>query len=283
VAEDRRKKRPDLDRVGPIRDFSTIFGPPNGHQNGRPHAPSDPGAPPRPEGVGRGVNLGYQVIDDYIRQGQEFARAMSGAGMPSGAPFAPWGEMSDPRSMGGRLIQIAAEFANVWMDMVQVTASRGVDRQRTEPPSGVPGFDINKAPPAPASPAPSAAAPAAKARSAPPDSPGDDAGATTWRLPVTLQVESKRRVQIAVDVKPASASAGLTAHALRAIDPALPRIDGVGIERLQGEDGLLVRLEVPDDQPVGVYSGIIVDEKTNLPRGTICVRVLEQEATSAPR
>jgi hypothetical protein len=282
VAQDERRKRPDLDRVGPIRDFSTIFGPPTAHQNGRPQGPSDRGAWPGADGVGRGVSLGYQVIDDYIRQGQEFARAMSsGAGGPGGAPFAPFGDMSDPQSMGGRLIQIAAEFANVWMDLVQ-TAGRGAG-QRPEPRPGVPGFDINPAPPA-AEPPAAPATTASRAAPAPAAATADDArGTTAARAPVTLQVEAKRPVQIAIDVKPGPQGAGLVAHALRAIDPALPRIDGVGIERLDGEDGLLVRLRVPDDQPPGVYSGIIVDDKTNLPRGTLSVRVLEPDGARTPR
>ena len=282
MATDERRKRPDLDRIGPIRDFSRIFGPPPAEPNGHPHGAANPGSPTRPEGVGRGVTLGYQVIDDYIRQGEEFARTMySAAGVGAAAAAAPSSrEAFDPQAMTSRLVQAATDFAGVWMDLVQATAGRGVDRPRNESRPGVPGFDINQPAPTVSSPAAPPVAAAAAASSAPaPSAPGDGAAAS-WRAPVTLDVDSKRPLQIAVDIKPGVDGAGLIAHALRAIDPAAPRIDGIEIDRLEGEDGLLVRLRVSDDQPPGVYSGIVVDERTNLPRGTLYVRVLDRQVTT---
>jgi hypothetical protein len=58
------------------------------------------------------------------------------------------------------------------------------------------------------------------------------------------------------------------------MDPALPRIAGVQIDSPAGDGGLRVQLRVADDHPPGVYSGIIVEERTNLPRGTLSVKVL---------
>ena len=37
----------------------------------------------------------------------------------------------------------------------------------------------------------------------------------------------------------------------------------------------LVRVNVPAEQPAGVYNGMVVDTETSLPRGAVTVRVLD--------
>ena len=60
---------------------------------------------------------------------------------------------------------------------------------------------------------------------------------------------------------------------LRAIEPTCPRIEGVGIEFREGR--WVVRVNVPAEQPAGVYNGMVVDTETSLPRGAVTVRVLD--------
>jgi hypothetical protein len=289
LADSKRITRPDLDRIAPIRDFSRIFGPPGSEEPPRSNGTNGAAPPRADDGVARGVRVGYQVIEDYMRQGEEFARAMYGAGSSGSiggvaAPFfAPRGDGGELQATAGRLLQVAADFAAAWMDLMQATSSR-----RTDAPVGgrrpeVPGFDIDRT-----SSAPAAAAARPEPGPPPPSTPaaGGESAAGAWTAPapapVTLRIHSKQQVEVALDIRPGPMAGPLVAHDLRAIDPALPRIGGVSVDGAEGGERLIVRVHVPDDHPPAVYSGIIVDERTNLPRGTISVRVLAPETGAAP-
>ena len=63
-------------------------------------------------------------------------------------------------------------------------------------------------------------------------------------------------------------------HALRAIEPDKPRIDAVSFDGGSAEAPATVRIRVPAEQPPGVYSGLIVDQETAAPAGTLSVRIL---------
>src|SRR5688572_28553371 len=67
-----RVKKPEPERSQPIRNWGVLFGAPSSTAPGANAPPGDP--------VSRGVELGYRVIEEYLRQGQNVARAM---GVPS--------------------------------------------------------------------------------------------------------------------------------------------------------------------------------------------------------
>jgi hypothetical protein len=93
-----------------------------------------------------------------------------------------------------------------------------------------------------------------------PDAPG-----------LTLAIDSKRPVEVTARLDPHGALGKLRVHDLRAADEKLPRLQGARAERRGA--GLWIALKVGKDQPVGVYSGVIVEDETNLPAGTLSVRV----------
>ncbi len=128
------------------------------------------------------------------------------------------------------------------------------------------------APPAaaPAAPsAPEAAAPSAgPAPGAPVSSESPDR--------VFVSVASQRRVESVLELRRGSWSA-LAAHALRPEGHEAPAIRGVTIEARPEESLLRVSVVVPAEQGPGVYNGMIVDTASNLPRGTLTVRVLAGE------
>ncbi|MEO6601419.1 MAG: hypothetical protein ABIQ16_16200, partial [Polyangiaceae bacterium] len=83
-----RIKRPPLPRSEPIRSWSTLFGAPGEATGatantppfgipGMPHIPGIPGlnggAGLGPEAVRRGVEMGYRVVDEYMKQGASAA------------------------------------------------------------------------------------------------------------------------------------------------------------------------------------------------------------------
>jgi hypothetical protein len=65
----------------------------------------------------------------------------------------------------------------------------------------------------------------------------------------------------------------LTVAGLHSPDQSLPPITKIAF--MASDDGtcIIARINVPDDQPDGVYSGVVCDDKTHAPLGTLTVRV----------
>jgi hypothetical protein len=251
-----RQKRPELDRFGPIRRFGGALG---SIGDGGGSAEGRPGRDASTSGtVSRAVELGYSVIEEYIRQGQAFART-AGPQRGPGEPSAP-----DPRRLTERMYQYASDLAAVWLEYAQTTMSQAPPPGASSAAPGsrpaaphVGGFDIGSE----TAPARSSTGPDATGRPSL-DPPG-----------VSVDIVSTRRVEVTVELKPGSVHGALCAHDLRPGDPQLPRISGVTIDPVPSENRVIVRLKVPDDRPAATYTGLIVDAVSNLPQGTLSVRV----------
>jgi hypothetical protein len=204
------------------------------------------------------------VIDEYMRQGQVFAKNLWPAA--GGAPVTP-----DPQRLIERMGQYASDFASVWLEYTQAT----MGQVPFAPASGagphvhgsghVGGVDVgthSRAEP------PRQPRPAAKAATEP---------AAAEAPSVSVDIVSKGRAEVTVELKPGSSKASLAAHDLRARDPQLPRLSGVLVEGHASENRVAIRLSVPEDQPEGTYSGLIVDNESNLPMGMLSVSVLRRE------
>jgi hypothetical protein len=100
--------------------------------------------------------------------------------------------------------------------------------------------------------------------------------AATQAPGVTVQVQSRRPARVTVDIRGSASGRRLAAHALRSSDESLPRIDGVEVDASKEGEPVLVSVRIADDQPPGVYNGMVIDEETSLPAGTVSV-VLEAE------
>jgi hypothetical protein len=199
--------------------------------------------------------MGYRVIEEYLRQGQDMARTMWN---PYAQAQAPEGAMPQPMVA---MLRSFSEFASLWMDLMGRAGPLGSARPPDfTPPSGSAGpFSVNE--PEPMSPpAPVTVAPEAPAAVAGP--PG-----------LTLDIASRQRVEVSVDLRPRSAGLALRVHDLRAIEADKPRLTGITLEGSPAEERVTLRLRIPEEHPPGVYSGIILDEQTSLPRGTLTVRL----------
>jgi hypothetical protein len=191
--------------------------------------------------------MGYRVIEEYMRQGQTVARmfgmpytggAMPGFAAPGGA--APGGPPMEA------LFRSFSEFMNLWMQTMGTRA----------PAAGTAGPFAMGEPPAPVP------------QQAPAPQPQSEG-----QVALTLELESPRRTEISFDLRPRSLGLPLVVHDLRAPEADKPRITGVGLETVPDEERLVLRLRIPAEQPPGIYSGIILDERTSLPRGTLTVRL----------
>jgi hypothetical protein len=244
-----RVKKPEPDRTQPIRNWWTMFCPPGPPMSAAsPGGPPPDGAPAQGDPISRGVEMGYRVIDEYLRQGQNVARAVW-APPPGAMP----GDEGLQQRMGA-MFRSFSDFASLWLDMM---ARMGTGHA---PPVGTAGpFNVGGE-------ARGAQAPRAEA-------PASEEGPTPGLLSLNVEVDSTWRTEVLLDLRPHSASLPLRVHDLRAPEPDKPRLTDVTLETVPAEERVCIRVRVPDDQPPGVYSGLILDARTNLPRGTLSVRL----------
>jgi hypothetical protein len=209
--------------------------------------------------------MGYRVIEEYLRQGQNVARSV-------GIPYLGGGPAEEGlQNRMGAMVRSFSDFAGLWMDLMGRGApgTPGAATPGVTPPAGTAG-------PFPASVDPGAAeVPKAVVPEAPeaPNPPGASESQTAASWAFTFDIESARRIEVSVDLRPRSSGLALTVHDLRAPEPDKPRLAGVTIVGLPDEERVSIRIQVPEDHPPGVYSGIILDERTSLPRGTLSVRI----------
>lgn len=252
-----RVKKPEPERVQPIRSWGVVFGTPPSQGTAQPGTP-----------VSHGVEMGYRVIEEYLRQGQNVARAMgfSFPGGPGGTPFD-----DGLQNHMGAMLRSFSDFASLWMDLMGRMGARGgfagpgagvaPAAGRADPFAvGGPGEAGAPGRRSPRVPGPMAPSVAPEARVAAP-------------LGLSLDIESSRRVELSVELHPRTSGMSLVVHDLRAPEPDKPRLTGVKLELLPDEERLVLRLRVPEGHPSGIYSGLILDERTSLPRGTLCVRI----------
>jgi hypothetical protein len=194
------------------------------------------GGGPLNDVVSRSVELGYRVVDEYIRQGQKAAERFGSRTL--GADTVP----SDVQDFGVRMMQYTSDVFGLWFEMMTaMMAPLGASPPRPAP-AGANGNGHAPHPPAVA----------ARAR-------------------VRVEIASTRPAEVAVDLRPEAAGRRLVVQALRAVDPGLPRLADVVIAADDG--GVTLRIRVPPDVPAGTYNGLVIDEDTSAPVGTVSVRV----------
>ena len=253
MSTDERSKRPKLERTQPIRSWSGLFG-------GAPPAGTRDGAGPASgaslnDVVARSVDLGYRVVEEYIRQGQKAAARLSGGSY--GAEAAA----TDVQDAAARMAQQASDFTTMWAEFMGVAAWGGMGR------GGAFGGGPVVTDPAPE--------PARERRSDPPAETAPDRGS------MRLEILSRRATEVQLDLR-TQATGTLVVQGLRAVDPEKPKLADVVLRPATRDDPATVRVRVPDDQPSGVYRGLIVEEETSRLVGSLTVRILPDESGSGP-
>jgi hypothetical protein len=239
-----RIKRPALERNTPVRTWSTLFTPPSGKTAdaaGPIRGAPEVGTPM--DAVQRGVEFAYRVSDEYLRQGQAFARVISQP--PGNAPAAPDGSVADLPRLTERMLRFSSELSTMWMEAMRMMANTAT------------GSGLAQSAPAPAwwprEPAP------------PPPPPSPSAP----RL--IIKVDSPLRTRAALDLEE-GAGRPLTVGPLRQSGGGA-RLRQVKVEMESIDGPVTVRIRVPARQSAGTYVGDIVDGSTGSTVGTVTIRV----------
>jgi hypothetical protein len=192
--------------------------------------------------VARAVEMGYEVIEEHIRQGKRVAE-----GLTTGRSEQPRGAQGDRKELIERLLHFYTDLGSLCFELMEsIIRNPGVgDLLRPQP---------NGSEPQPFS-----------AR------PNNGSAAHAAAIPTEVTSVLPVRVTLSLDERsPAQCSLGV--YELRALDPSKPPLKGISFER-GADGGQTLHVRVPDDQPPGMYSGAVIDANSNEPRGTLSVLV----------
>ena len=239
MSENEWLRREDPERNGPIRNFSGLYQWPGADANS-----NNPPKPPSPnggssEGPGdsseEGVGLAYRVIEKHISDGKK------NAGQFNNKPYNTRTLTDGLQDVLERTLRSQLELIPGWIDALG-SAFR-VDPPRMRHP--------------PASPARSQFNGSAKQAS----------------RPMSIEVASIRPVRVSINFS--GNGEPQPAVALRdGLDETKPQLSDVSFAFDEASGEMNVRISVPDNQPPGVYSGVIVSRDAGEPLGTFSVRIL---------
>lgn len=179
MTERPRIHRPKLERSGPIRNGST-----SASEEPDERAPERDEPRAFSDTIARSVDLGYRVIDEYLRQGQRAARALGDRAADPAGGFS--GAIPD---LYARFSRYASDFAGLWLEMLGAAGTQS-------PLEAYP------------------------AREPDPESPP----AASELPPLGVEVRSERATSIELELRPGARFRSLAVHDLRAREVGAPRL-----------------------------------------------------------
>jgi hypothetical protein len=239
VSKRKRLHRQDPARTGPLRSFSNLYrrsDTPNGRVT-RDHRASTEQANSVAGGapLAEGVELAYRVIERYVSEGRRTAEQFNSE------PYSLRSAADGSQELLQTILRLQTEMLPLWLDTMR--SMLGAD---ASPLSYAPGSR------------PSAATNgAAKAGSA----------------AVSIELISSRPVRVSLELREHSETLPLVSLGLRAVDPDKQMLTDISFVAGDNGDGRRLRIRIPDGQPPGVYSGVIVNRDTGEARGTLGVRL----------
>jgi len=237
LSDRERLRRPEPVRSEPIRSWAGILG----------DAPAG-SAGDGENLVSRSIDIGYRVVDEYLRQGRRAAQLWSERGS------APEAFREETQDFAARMLRNASDFAQTWIELLGTGALAARE---------------NAGRPASQSPPPPGNLPA----------PRGDGDVTPRAAPLRVEVHADRASQVALELRPGAAPRSLAVHSLRSVDPALPALEATAPSA--SDDGVMrISVHVPDDQPAGIYSGLILDLERGIPIGSVSVQLTSPRSAS---
>ena len=235
MAEEERLRRPELARDGPRRAFNALAA----AAEARPPGPAEPMTADAI--IQDAVEAAYRVVEENVREGRTTAERLR-AGVAAGPEDA-----ESAKTVANRLMHLSKELSVTWVELIMAVLRETELRQLLD------RVTTTQDRPRTATPA---------------------AGGTSSR-PVTQRVSSRKPIEVTLSpLAPEASPAAPVVAGLHALDPEAPSLRMVAFS-LRPDGTLELRVDVPDDQPAGGYSGAVVDPDSLLALGTLTVRVVE--------
>ena len=191
--------------------------------------------------VSRAVELGYKVIEEQIQQGQQIAEQLASGNMD---PTLINGNVSE---IGDRVLRFYSDMGALWFEMIESVIRNPAmgDTLKNLMPIG--GEQMN-----------GAARAAANGRS---------------NMPVEIISPEPTGARVTVELNTSCDFESMLAQPLCARDADKQPMTDVNF--IPPGDGWppSVRVTIPEGQPAGTYSGLILSAVTDEPVGTLCVHI----------
>ena len=230
-----RIRRPKPARTAPNRDFSTVL------QRGPSITPSEPTA-------GGSAGAKRDALSDVVAEGTKLGYSVIQEQIRQGRLIAQQWSQVGRGSDGG-----IPDFSHLLQRMIHLSTDLGallVDATGmvTRPQSRAPGPEAQQ-----------------------PGGNGFAVDATSSRpnTPLSIDIQARGKTRVTLDLAGWSAHENLKAPALYSLEGNSAPLTSISFARET------VRIEIPEEQPPGTYTGVVVDGRTNEPRGTLSVRLAE--------
>ena len=259
MSNGQRLRRVDPQRTEPIRNWSTLYRPSESERAEHPSSNSavenraDP-ADPADSGIGnetvsRGVKLGYEVIEEHLRQGQKVAQMLGDS--TSGRKTVE----GNIHAMAERIFRYSVDLGSLWVDFIDsVVGSPEAVRDLASMFASNEKFEKQKS------------------EEVQPN------GRESRR--VCVEVVSARPARVTLDMRPESTGRRLIVHDLRAAGSDIPPLTGIRFVTGRADALPYFCISVPAQQPVGSYHGVVLDQDSGQVCGTLSVRISQESEES---
>jgi len=240
MSDRKRLHRADPARTAPQRNFSKLYSRPDSVNGTNPAKPAQPDAPRKVRSAGplaEGVELAYSVIDKYIAEGRRTAEGISSQ------PYMTRLPNDNLQDILERTLRFQSEMLPLLIETLATLVK--IDPSRNG----------------------SAAAPEAW--------PRPSGGPKSETMAVSIEVVSLRPVQVSVELWPNSEAQSLVALGLSAVDLKKPVLTDISLVPDEVPGRIKLRLRIPENQPPGIYSGVIVNRESGETRGTLSIRIAD--------
>jgi hypothetical protein len=201
------------------------------------------GARHRDDAVSRAVEIGYEVIEEHIRQGKRVAETLTTA-----RPGQANGAQAGGKELIERLLHFYTDLGSLCFELMEsIIRNPGVGELLRPQPNG---------------------------SQAPPFAPRATNGSGSNGAAVATEVSSPLPVRVTLSLNeniPEHCALGV--QELHSLDRSKPPLRDVSFHNGSPDGRQTLRVSVPDDQPPGTYSGAVIDSATNEPRGTLSIVV----------
>jgi hypothetical protein len=256
MAQSKRFRRASPQRMSPLRGFAGLQGPAAGlnggvhsselrsSQNSSKDAPSSPG-----------VGLAYEVIDKYLAEGRSAAEQFN----RKSYSLTPTTDRT--QAMVEQVFRFQSDLLPLWIDLL-------ANLVRTEPVSNRGGSQAR-------GPAPESATLTQTQPSAQVASPLTTAAGSSREIQLTVELVSTKMVTLSIRLDPLIEADVFRCAGLFSLDSATPPITEIELHGYSNRQ-LRIRLTVRENCSPGIYAGLILDQRSGEPCGTLALRIPEE-------